>query len=467
MTLITSLIVFTAVLIAVLAHNWLNPRRSTGLSLAYLVILAMNHWLGALIHALNWYNGKEDTSYVALGFEECSWGVVAFGFGCMVVAPLALMLFSRRLSPNARLAPEGQSTIFIWIGILFYTILGRLLGRIPSFSAVAACGVYLVIVGMCLKCWEAWQRHNLRRFLFILMFIPALPLLTMVNAGFLGYGTAAAIMVLCFVFRIFRPRWLAVTAMLLVFYLGPSVFITYFRDRSEIRAAVWGGEGYGARFGQLLETFENFEFFDPHNDAHLTMIDSRLNQNLLVGMAVSRLNSGVVPYANGATLWQAIVALIPRIIWPGKPWSGGSGGIVSKYTGVTFGRGTSVGVGSVMELYINFGRWGIVVGFLLIGAVIGFFDGMAVRRLYDGNAAGFATWFLPGLGFLQAGGSFVEVTSTVAASVVLMWVMNHYILPELLRRKRSQPPRNPALLRRPVFNARPVGRRLQQRGYRL
>ena len=82
-----------------------------------------------------------------------------------------------------------------------------------------------------------------------------------------------------------------------------------------------------------------------------------------------------------------------------------------------------------MEFYINFGTWGVVIGFLVIGILLGLFDGMAARRLHQGDFAGFATWFLPGIGFLQTGGSLVEVSGTVAASAVLMVIMNHFILP--------------------------------------
>ena len=42
-------------------------------------------------------------------------------------------------------------------GVLFFTVIGRVLRSVPSFSAVATCGVYLIVAGLCLLCWKAWR----------------------------------------------------------------------------------------------------------------------------------------------------------------------------------------------------------------------------------------------------------------------------------------------------------------------
>src|SRR5205814_7729697 len=100
---------------------------------------------------------------------------------------------------------------------------------------------------------------------------------------------------------------------------------------------------------------------------HRGAIDRRLNQNFLVGAAAASLESGQVEYASGATLGNMIVALIPRAIWPDKPAVGGGGSVVADFTGIEFAEGTSVGAGQVLEFYVNFGTWGVIGGFLLLG----------------------------------------------------------------------------------------------------
>ncbi len=60
---------------------------------------------------------------------------------------------------------------------------------------------------------------------------------------------------------------------------------------------------------------------------------------------------------------------IPRALWPNKPVVGGSGDLVSTYTGIRFADGTSVGIGQVLESFVNFGtRRRRRSCFLIIGA---------------------------------------------------------------------------------------------------
>ena len=148
-------------------------------------------------------------------------------------------------------------------------------------------------------------------------------------------------------------------------------------------------------------------------------IDGRLNQNGLVGAAVVNLSANQ-DYANGETLWMAVLAMIPRALWPDKPISAGSGDLVTRFTGITFGEGTSVGIGSVMELYANFGTRGEFWGFVILGLIVGLADVRAADYLHAGQWHQFAVWFATGLALLQVGGSLVEVTSSALGSTTVV-----------------------------------------------
>ena len=237
--------------------------------------------------------------------------------------------------------------------------------------------------------------------------------------GFLGFGFAAMVVVAAFVATFYRPRWQVVAIGLLVAYGGMSVYVTYMRDRRDIREVVWGGEDLGTRVDRLVETFTQMEWFDLRNIDHLHRVDERLNQDALVGMAVDNIQTETVPLARGGTIWDATLALVPRALWPGKPVMAGSGDLVSTYTGLLVPEGTSVGIGHVMEWYVNFALPGVVIGFLIIGAVTVFVDASASVWLHRGEAGRFALWFLPGLSLLQVGGSFVEMTSSAGAALVI------------------------------------------------
>jgi hypothetical protein len=126
----------------------------------------------------------------------------------------------------------------------------------------------------------------------------------------------------------------------------------------------------------------------------------------------------------------AMVAPIPRLLWPDKPVFAGSGNLVSDYTGQKFAEGTSVGVGQVLEFYLNFGYPGTILGFLMLGAILRVVDMVAGYKLVCGNYWGFITWFLPGLAMIQPGGSLAEVVGSVASSVVLILVIRFFATPD-------------------------------------
>jgi hypothetical protein len=107
--------------------------------------------------------------------------------------------------------------------------------------------------------------------------------------------------------------------------------------------------------------------------------------------------------------------MVPRALWPEKDVSAGSGDLVSYYTGMQFDEDTSVGIGSVMEFYVNFGLPGVFGGFILLGVVVLVFDERAGAHLRNGDVRTACLWYLPGISLLQVGGSLVDVTATMAA----------------------------------------------------
>jgi hypothetical protein len=148
-----------------------------------------------------------------------------------------------------------------------------------------------------------------------------------------------------------------------------------------------------------------------------------MNQNYLVGAAVEYLEVGGADYARGATIVDSVLAVIPRAIWPTKPLEAGSGELVSDYTGIRFGEQTSVGVGIILELFINFGSLGVFLGCVCLGALVTGFDFLAARSIRSGDDAGFIRFYVPGLAMQQVGGSLVEVTAGVAGAFVAVFIV--------------------------------------------
>lgn len=241
------------------------------------------------------------------------------------------------------------------------------------------------------------------------------PFVTVATQGFLGYGMAAFLTISAFVAAFYGPRWKVLLFGALMAYVGLSVYVTYMRDRGEIRSMVRSGSALPDRFNKVTGTLGSIEWFDLYNRDHLYRIDYRLNQDFLVGAAVVYLRNGHIPYALGSTYRDALLNVVPRALWPDKPTSAGSGDLVAMYTGLSFMGDTSVGVGQVMETHINFGTTGVVVAFLLIGGILILVDTRACEALRRGDIPQFLIWYMPGLSLLILGGSFVEVSASGAA----------------------------------------------------
>ena len=119
---------------------------------------------------------------------------------------------------------------------------------------------------------------------------------------------------------------------------------------------------------------------------HLDALDKRLNQNYLVGEGVMRHREGEAELRYGTTV--ALWALIPRAIWPDKPAVGGGQDLVSQFTGIKFEEDTSVGVGQVLEFYMNFGMPGVLAGFAVFGFILMRLDQGVMRAFAMRNIQG-------------------------------------------------------------------------------
>jgi hypothetical protein len=435
--LVLWLIVWAAAASAVLYSRLKRTSVGTGLVPVYVFNLWLIHWVAVCLYLIPGYE-YYNVDVVRSGFEQSTYGIVAFALGSLVVTPFLMKL--RPVRENREVSYEVHEKLpaaYIAVGAVSYLLLSSFLGRVPTASALVGVGQQLFIIGLCLWFWMAWWKQDIKRWIMCGAITLLLPFITIVSRGFIGYGAMAVMTVLAFVVSFTRVSAKVLVAVLLLGYVGLSFYVSYMRDRGEIRGVVWGGEPLQGRVTRVYETINTLEWFDLSNESHLTRIDERLNQNFLVGSAVEWL-SLTNDYAHGETVWQALVAFVPRAIWPEKPVVAGSGDLVSEHTGIRFAEGTSVGIGHLMEFYINFGTGGVVFGFLIMGVILTIIDLNAAQKLLQDDWQKFALWYLTGISFLQVGGSLVEVTSSAAASVVVALLVNNALLYNF-QRKRAVP----------------------------
>jgi hypothetical protein len=244
------------------------------------------------------------------------------------------------------------------------------------------------------------------------------PSLMLLLGGFLSYGSTAIIIVCSVLIVSVRSRWRVLATASVGIFVGMTIFVNYFAHRDNVRRAVWGGAPMEERLEVVADAFSNFQWFDPDNRDHLIALDKRLNQNYFVGLAGARIQQGRVDYLYGSSIWEALLSLVPRIVWPEKPVFAGSPEIVSRMTGLYLSPTTSFGVGNVMEFQINFGVPGVVLGFLGLGWLLGLLDCKAAAAESSGDFERLTVLFLVAVALIQPNGSLVEMFSGAAAALV-------------------------------------------------
>lgn len=424
--LVQWVLLWLAVAVVVLIRQW-KVDAGVGLLFTHVLSFGVLHWFVPVVYLLPWYDTPwHDTTVV--GLRESTLALMGFAVGC----EFATRWVSRRhrdrpgisTEPGRGLIDARLSSWYLVIGIGLYGFAAPLARGIPTLNALVTAGPTLIVAAVIMKCWSGLQQRKMSAVWFWLLATAALPVFTVVTQGFLGYGLAAMLTVVGFLATVYRPRWKVIVAGIVMAYFGVSVFVTYMRDRGDIRRVVWGGAAVDDRFGRLQETLASFEWFDPYDRRQLARIEERLNQSFLVGAAVDYVRDTRTPLAYGGTIKEAAISLVPRALWPSKPVSAGSGSLVADYTGLRFDEETSVGVGQVLECYINFGTAGVMIGFFVIGALIVTVDRKARWALEDGDSRQFLIWYLPGLSLLVIGGSFVEATSGAGAALGVAAMLN-------------------------------------------
>ena len=366
--------------------------------------------------------------------------ITLIGMSAYIVGAMAARISWRTTSVKAY-QQTASADIFsklgwrvLTMGIASYFALLPVSALVPSMTAVASALGTLLILGYWLQLYAAAAAHDTRRTLLVVATLPLLPLATLTTGGFIGFGTVWVLSVLAFQFVISRRRiWFYLAASPVIF-LSLSLFVTYFQQRGEIREVVWDETtGLMQRLDRISVLVTDFQLLDLSNEAHRWALNDRLNQNYLLGEGVMRHQVGETELSYGATvpLW----VLIPRAVWPDKPAVGGGQDLVEQFTGIRFAEGTSVGVGQVLEFYMNFGIPGVLAGFAVLGFILMRLDQLAMRALAVRNIKGVVQVVLPGMAMLQPLGNLQEILVAVVTAII-----TSHLLTKLLRSPAAQRP---------------------------
>jgi len=416
-----------------------SGRSSAGLLLAYFFSTSLIYFPGAMLHLQ-----ADEWNWTRLGFEETVIGMAAFLAGAIIAKIFKILQLPKQnasvgrpndIGPTSLAELNRLALVYCLLGGFAYFVLLPSASAISSATAVISSIGSLTVVGICLRLWAAREGRDRWKFLSTIALLPILPLSTLIQSGFLGFGTVWALTVSTFIFAQTRRRLLYLSLAPVVLYVGMSLFVNYMAARDDIRKLVWYQQASLVdRLDRVEEVFQNFEWLDLSNAKHRRAIENRLNQNLLVGAAVTKLKSEQKSYTFGAAISNMFLALIPRALWPDKPQVGGGGNIVTEYTGIRFARGTSVGAGQVLEFYVNFGTGSVIVGFVLLGWLLGYLDLTIIEALRLGDQSRFLFSFMIAMSLLQPGGNLIEIAASLAGAATSAYALNYFF-----KRRRSVP----------------------------
>jgi hypothetical protein len=368
------------------------------------------------------YQFTEET--VFLGALATAIGIAGFAMGCW---------FSTTAAPSTRWRSEAPLQIsrlyrskMMW-GLGLFALCGFLLNGvplpIPMLQAVAQVGRNVAVATICLGAalTVLFDRHG--RYGPWMAVGCTIPAAYLILWGFTSYGFIILTVYAGFWLAILAPKRLGVwrigVGAVLITYLLLSLFVAWMSFREELRAVLWSGAGFNARIGAVLEAFSKTELLRPDNFESLDSINGRLNQYIFVGKAIQLHEQAPGLRMNGETLVLALLAWVPRILWPNKPEMGGSG-FVAEHTGLQFAEGATFGSGPVFDFYVNFGYAGVFFGFALLGVILCRLDQSASRALRQGRLLDFVRAFITGLALIAPLTDLFFIVSTASMSWLVM-----------------------------------------------
>lgn len=100
-------------------------------------------------------------------------------------------------------------------------------------------------------------------------------------------------------------------------------------------------------------------------EADLSRFSQRIAYGSMLSNVVGAVDSGIVDFQHGRTLWPALVWFVPRALWPDKPVMSVGGWYAMTVLG--WGSGGEAALTLPGDFYLNFGLAGVLVGMFLYG----------------------------------------------------------------------------------------------------
>ena len=191
--------------------------------------------------------------------------------------------------------------------------------------------------------------------------------------------------------------------------------------KSDYRELLWSGQlEQSSKIGAFIATIDKkVNAPDDMAETQFGNIIVRLNQGWIIAKVMDNIPSRE-PFAEGATVKNAIIASIfPRIVNPNKAIAGGHSNM-QRFAGVDLNAGTSMDISQVGEAYANFGTTGGIIFMLLLGLFFNWIIKFITR--WSNNYPDLIFWIpLIFLQVVKAETSLVTVLNHLTKALLVTW----------------------------------------------
>jgi hypothetical protein len=351
-------------------------------------------------------------------------GMFLFSFGVFISWNKINRGNSTQFKALTPILNQNTILIFIFIGLIAYILLffsGKL--GLSSLNVFLVNAENLVTLGVLLSIIYSKQQNNPIFFYKILFFYILYLLVKAVNSGHLGFGIGFLLQIS--IGYVFIYNFSKRSVFQLIIFVPILIIIA--NSWLSVRNIVRNGSLRDLRLDQQvsqLVTSLSEDIQSENSRSPLTGIYERVDMSSIL-LAQNAYQPKYQPFVYGKTIIDSLYFVIPRIIWRNKPWVTGGSAYVSKFTGLTFAKGTSVDMPYQFELFANWGWFGVFAGLFVIGYFIGTIERITINRAEN------IPLFLGVFGFLSGIASTEkQIMLSVASGLVAMlslFIIGKYI----------------------------------------
>jgi hypothetical protein len=273
--------------------------------------------------------------------------------------------------------------IFLWVLILLNTAARYMpsLRSIPSIGMFIGGGLYLAY-GMFYILWCGGKLPKTQAWLLLLIFLP-IEIIPRLSSGLLAEIMILFLFMFNIIWFVHRKIPVIFLSTLIVLYLAFSPV------KTEYRYLTWNSSKPGAQLNAIerLQLFINLSIeyhqkYTFNNESiysapKISATDKAAERSAIIVYLSDVMNNTpeIVPYWNGETYLPLFTSYIPRVAWPDKPGITVGNDFGHRYKILDADDSTtSINLPMIVEMYANFGSWGVIVGMSLLGILLVLID---------------------------------------------------------------------------------------------